>query len=75
MKSRLRLVVAGLGLGIAGGLVMSRSLNGLLYQTGTGDPVTLASAVAVLGGIATIAIYLPARRASRLNPIVALQSD
>jgi hypothetical protein len=70
-----QLVVAGLGIGIVGGLVLSRPLSGLLYQAGTGDPATLASAVAVLGGVATIAIYLPARPASRLNPIVALQSD
>jgi putative ABC transport system permease protein len=75
MKSGLQLVVAGLGLGVVGGLLVGRALSGLLYQTTAGDPVTLASAIAALGGVAMIAIYLPARRASRLNPIVALQAD
>jgi ABC-type antimicrobial peptide transport system permease subunit len=71
----LKLVAAGLAIGLGSGLLLSRALASLLYQTGLTDPVTLISVTALLGAVATIAIYLPARRASRLNPIVALRAD
>jgi putative ABC transport system permease protein len=75
LASGVKLIVAGLAIGIAAGVVASRSLTGLLYQTTASDPATIALAVGLLGAVATLAIYLPARRASKLNPMVALQSD
>jgi len=75
LASGMKLIVAGLAIGLVAGTVLSRFLRGLLYQTTTNDPTTLVSTVALLAAVATVAIYLPARRASRLNPIVALQSD
>jgi len=75
LASGMKLIVAGLAIGLAAGVVLSRFLRGLLFQTTTNDPATLVSTVALLAAVATMAIYLSARRASRLNPIVALQSD
>ena len=75
LAAGLRLVAAGLALGLISGVGLSRALSSLLYQTTSGDPVTLASTVALLGAVATVAIYLPARRASRLSPMVALREE
>jgi ABC-type antimicrobial peptide transport system permease subunit len=71
----LKLVAAGLALGLGAGLLLSRALASLLYQTRLADPATLVSVTGLLAAVATVAIYLPARRASRLNPIVALRAE
>jgi putative ABC transport system permease protein len=71
----LRLVVAGLAIGLGMGLVLSRALTSQLYQTRLADPSTIVSAMLLLAAVAAVAIYLPARRASRLNPIVALRAE
>src|SRR5262249_29708415 len=71
----MRLVVAGLGIGLGAGLLLSRALVSLLYQTRLADPVTLVAVTALLAGVAAAAIYLPARRASRLDPIIALRAE
>jgi ABC-type antimicrobial peptide transport system permease subunit len=57
------------------GLVLSRALTSQLYQTRLADPSTIVSAMLLLAAVAAVAIYLPARRASRLNPIVALRAE
>jgi putative ABC transport system permease protein len=71
----LKLVVAGLTIGLGAGLLLSRALTTLLYQTRLADPATLVSVTLLLAAVATLAIYLPARRASRLNPIIALRAE
>ena len=79
----LRLVVAngvalaaiGLGLGVALSLALTRTLTTLLFGTTPTDPFTFASVIAVLGGVAVAASYLPARRASRIPPVEALRSQ
>jgi len=75
LNSGLKLIAAGLGIGLAAGVAATRSLGALLYHTSTWDPVTVASTVAALGAVATLAIYVPARRASRLNPLIALRAE
>ena len=69
----LRLTLAGAVLGIAGGLAVSQALSGFLFQTTPADPVTLIGAPLVLGAAALLASYLPARRATRIDPIIALR--
>ena len=71
----LRLIGAGLALGMIGGILLSRTLEGLLYHTAIVDPLALSSVVVVLAAVASLAVYLPARRASRLNPLVALRAE
>ena len=62
--------VAGLGavLGLWVGIIAARALSGLLFRTSPSDPLTLGAAVAILLGVAVIACYIPARRATRLPP-------
>ncbi|PYR63073.1 MAG: hypothetical protein DMF91_04550 [Acidobacteria bacterium] len=69
----LRLVVLGLTLGVALALALSRSITTQLYQTSGADPTTFAGVVAILGAVAVLASYLPARRAAHIAPVEALR--
>ena len=69
------LVLAGAPLGVVGSLALSRFVARLFYGVEPGDPLTLGVSLVVLGLVAGIASYLPARRAARVDPLVALQSD
>ena len=64
---------AGIALGIAGALVLSRLLETLLYGVGTLDLMTFATAPALLAGVALVACMNPARRAAAVDPIVTLR--
>ncbi|MDF2774718.1 MAG: permease, partial [Geminicoccaceae bacterium] len=66
---------AGIALGVPGALVLTRALRGMLYGVGTADPVTYVGACCVLGVVALLASYLPARRAMRVEPTVALRVE
>ena len=69
----MRLGLAGVALGLAGGYGLTRYLSALLYETGSHDAATFAGASAVLLAMALLASYLPARRAARVDPVVALR--
>lgn len=69
-----RLVFAGLLVGIAGSWIAARSIRGLLFGVEATDPVTYAAVLAVLVAVALLAGYVPARRASRVDPLVVLRS-
>ena len=70
-----RLVAAGLVIGVAGSLAVTGVLQSLLVGVSRLDPVTIVSVVAILGVVAASAAYLPARRASAVDPMVALRRD
>jgi ABC-type antimicrobial peptide transport system permease subunit len=65
----------GIVLGIPGALVLTRGLRGMLFGVGMTDAVTYVGACAVLGVVALVASYVPARRATRIEPTVALRAD
>jgi predicted permease len=69
------LAAAGMMLGAAVSWLLARSLSGMLFETTATDPVTFAGMLVVLGGVSAIAGYLPARRASRIDPSVALRAN
>ncbi|MCI0408155.1 MAG: ABC transporter permease [Acidobacteria bacterium] len=69
------LTVAGLGIGLAGGLLLTRFLSGLLFGVRPTDPLTFAGVSALLAGVALLACYLPARRAARVDPVTALHYE
>ncbi|MDB6095351.1 MAG: hypothetical protein JWM32_2913 [Verrucomicrobia bacterium] len=70
-----RQVVLGLAIGLAGSLAVARLLASMLYETSPGDPFTLACIIAILSSAALLATWLPALRASRVDPLVALRAE
>jgi predicted permease len=69
------LTAAGLVIGLSGAFVLTRLMSGVLYGVTATDPVTFVTVGAVLLGVAALASWLPARRASHLDPVAALRSD
>jgi ABC-type antimicrobial peptide transport system permease subunit len=70
-----KLAAMGLLLGGIGATVATRTLRGVLYGVEPTDPLTFASSALLLGGVALLASYLPARRATRVDPMVALRAE
>jgi putative ABC transport system permease protein len=62
-------------LGLAGAAALTRYLQGMLYGLTSLDPVTFVGASALLAAVATFASWVPARRATHVDPLVALRSD
>jgi putative ABC transport system permease protein len=71
----LKLVAAGLVLGVAGAMALTRVLSVLFFGVGPMDTTTYAAVSTGLGVVALVATYLPARRAARVDPAVALRTD
>jgi predicted permease len=71
----LRFAGIGVLIGLAASWMLSRTLSGLLFGVSPTDPVTLAGTVVVLVAVAAVAGYIPARRASRIDPMAALRSN
>jgi macrolide transport system ATP-binding/permease protein len=69
----LRLTIAGAGLGAIAGFALTRLMGNLLYKVSPRDPVAYGSALIVLIGVALLACFLPARRATRVDPVRALR--
>ena len=70
-----KLVAFGLLLGLGGSIAATRVLTNMLYEIKPTDPATFAAVVALLALVAVAANYVPARRAMRVNPVVALRHD
>jgi len=68
-------VLTGLALGVAIALGVSRLLTSVLYDVGAADPFTFLVAPAFLAAVAALAVYVPARRATRVDPIIAIRSE
>ena len=75
VRESLTPVVAGLILGLVCALLVTRSLESLLFRISPRDPITLAAAVIFLLTTAAFAAFLPARRASQIDPMIALRHN
>jgi ABC-type antimicrobial peptide transport system permease subunit len=71
----LRLTGAGIVIGSAAAAILGPSLATLLFGIGPHDAITFASVAVALAGIALLAGYFPARRATRVDPLVALRTE
>jgi predicted permease len=71
----MRIVVIGLAAGLVGAAIMTRFFRSMLFDVGTTDPITFLSVAAILAGVALFACYIPARRATRVDPLVALRQE
>ncbi len=74
IRQGLTLVALGLGVGTFGALALTRVMKGLLFDVGLTDSVTFVSVAIVLFAVAALACLLPAGRATRISPLVALRS-
>jgi ABC-type antimicrobial peptide transport system permease subunit len=72
-RQGLTLTALGIGLGVVSAMLLANLVSTLLYGVSAMDPVTFATIPLILGGVAALAIYIPARRASRVDPVVALR--
>jgi len=77
MMIRQGLVLAGWGItfGVAGAFGITRVISSLLYNVTATDPVSFAGVVVLMLGVAAAAAYIPARRATEVDPMVALRAE
>ncbi len=75
LRQGLTLTCIGLAIGLAGALAATRIIRSLLYDVSPTDPLTFVCVAVVLAGVALLACYLPARRAARIDPMVALRYE
>jgi putative ABC transport system permease protein len=75
LREGLVLIGVGVALGTTGALVLTRAIQGMLFDVTPGDPVTYAVVGATLTLVAVVASYVPARRASRVDPMVAIREE
>jgi ABC-type antimicrobial peptide transport system permease subunit len=75
MREVMLLVMLGVGIGLAAAKAATRLVSTLLFGLTPTDPLTIALATLLMIGVAALAGYLPARRASRIDPMVALRCE
>jgi ABC-type antimicrobial peptide transport system permease subunit len=75
MRKGMTLASAGMAVGLFGAFAITRLMSSLLYEVSAADPVTFAAVAALLSAVAMLACYVPAWRAMKVDPIVALRRE
>jgi ABC-type antimicrobial peptide transport system permease subunit len=75
MGNGMKLAVLGVALGTVGAFALSRLVSAMLFEVAPTDPASYAGMALVLLAVAALACYLPARRAMRVDPLVALRAE
>ena len=75
MRESLVLVAVGVGIGVVAAVVASRFVASLLFNLAPTDPVTIVAAAGLMLAVSVLAGYLPARTASRVDPMIALRDE
>ena len=75
MRNGMTLALIGVGIGLAGSLAMTRLIESLLFEVTPTDVTTLASVSALVIVVSLLAIYIPARRATKVDPLVAFRYE
>ncbi len=71
----LRLAVIGVGIGVGGAWALTRLMDTLLFGVSASDPLTFVVIAVLLTGVSFLACYLPARRAAKVDPMIALRYE
>jgi ABC-type antimicrobial peptide transport system permease subunit len=75
VREGMAVVALGVGVGVVGALALSRVLTSLVFDVSVRDPLTYVVVAASLAAVALVACVLPARKAARTDPLVALRSE
>jgi putative ABC transport system permease protein len=75
VRQALTVALAGVALGLCGAFLLSRFMSSLLFGVRPTDPVTFCAIGVILGAVALLASYIPARRAARIDPMVSLRAE
>jgi putative ABC transport system permease protein len=75
VREGIALAVAGIGIGLAGAFLAARALSSFLFGVGAGDPLTFAAVALLMLLVATLASYIPSRRALKVDPVIALRAE
>jgi predicted permease len=75
LRDGMRAVLPGIAVGLLGAVALARVLRGLLYEVSSADPLTIGAVALLLASVALLASWLPAHRAARVDPMVAIRAD
>jgi putative ABC transport system permease protein len=75
LRQGARLAGTGIAIGLMGALAVTRTLSSFLYGVRPTDPLTFGAVVMLLAMVALLACYLPARRATQVDPVIALRNE